>query len=200
MPGWTDILGSFVTGLPQLAQAGASIYAASRQPRTVMSIAPAVSPVGYSPYIPTANLMPMQTAQVPAMVGGGGLARIGQGALGMARQAARAVSARIAAYVGRRVSPQQAMALVRRVGPEAAAAALGISTVELAQWLMQSGSLRARRRRGITGRQIANARSTIRRMTGFMARVQEACSPAMRGRSRRRGHRSGCACVACRAA
>jgi hypothetical protein len=108
------------------------------------------------------------------------------------------VAARVAAFVGKRVTPQQAMALVRRVGPEAAAAALGLSAVELAQWLMQSNALRGRRRRGVTGRQIASARSTIRRVTGFMHLVQSACGPASRGRMRR--HRAGCACVVCRRA
>jgi hypothetical protein len=134
---------------------------------------------------------------LPAIRGAVG-AGVGAGAVAIARQAARAVAARVAAFVGKRVTPQQAMALVRRVGPEAAAAALGLSAVELAQWLMQSNALRGRRRRGITGRQISNARSTIRRVTGFMAQINQACGPA---RSRRRGgHRAGCGCIVCRRA
>jgi hypothetical protein len=193
--GWTSILGSFVSGLPALAQAGAQIYTASRQPSVVM--APATAPVSFSPYISPASLMPAMGSAVPAIRGAVG-AGVGAGAVAIARQAARAVAARVAAFVGKRVTAQQAMALVRRVGPEAAAAALGLSAVELAQWLMQSNALRGRRRRGITGRQISNARSTIRRVTGFMAQINQACGPA---RSRRRGgHRAGCGCIVCRRA
>ncbi len=195
MPGWEGILGSLVSGLPALAQAGASIYAASRQPR--VRIETGLAPYSPSPYYSPTSLVAAGPMMLPGMVGGGGLARIGSGAIAVGRAAARALSSRIAAFVGRRVTPQQAMALVRRVGPEAAAAALGISTVELAQWLMQSGAMRGRRRRGISGRQISNARSTIRRVSGFMAQIQSACGPA-RGRSRSRAHRAGCGCVICR--
>lgn len=203
MPGWTDILGSFVSGLPQLAQAGASIYATSQQPKVIVQSPAMGAPQAFSPYYSVPSLVagpvPTVTAasalpMLPSSVTRGAIS----GAMSAAKGAARALSARVAAYVGRRVTPAQAMALVRRVGPEAAAAALGLTVVELAQWMFASGAGRARRRRGITARQISNARSTIRRMTGFMASVQQACSPAMRGRGRSRSHRAGCGCVVCR--
>jgi hypothetical protein len=182
--------------LPQIAQAGAQIYAASRQPRISVQSAAAPSPPSpyYAPMMLAAGPVPGMSS-VPARIGG---AIVGTGVVGAARMAARAVAARVAAYVGRRVTAQQAMALVRRIGPEAAAAALGLTAVELAQWLMQSNALKGRRRRGITGRQISNARSTIRRVTGFMAQIQSACGPATRRRSR--SHRAGCGCVVCRRA
>ncbi|MGH2609267.1 MAG: hypothetical protein ACRDHF_09285 [Tepidiformaceae bacterium] len=195
MPGWADILGSLASGLPQIAQAGASIYAASRQPR--VTVQTAAAPVAPSPYYsPMMIAAPAMGTMLPAIRSAVG---VGTGAVAIARAGARALAARIAAFVGRRVSPQQAMALVRRVGPEAAAAALGVTTVELATWLMQSNAMRGRRRRGITGRQISNARSTIRRVSGFMAQIQSACGPA-RARRRSGGHRAGCGCVVCRRA
>lgn len=117
------------------------------------------------------------------------------------RTAMRALLASISARVGQRVTVANVVALVKRVGVEATALALGITAAEVLQLYMM-GTVKRRRRRGITGRQISNARSTIRRMTGFMRQVQEACSPAMRagraGRRRSYAHAPGCKCVACR--
>ena len=197
MPGW-EVLGQFATALPALAQAGASIYAASRQPRSVVQMAPvtASAPYGFSPYTPMSSLV---AGGYPSALPTRALAPLGGAIARGGGSIARGILLKASSYLGRRVTAKQAVALARRVGVEAAAVALGISAVELLQ-LVATSTMVTRRRRGITGRQIANARSTIRRMTSFMTRVQEACAPAMRRSSSRRAHRAGCACFACRRA
>jgi hypothetical protein len=78
------------------------------------------------------------------------------------------ILARVAGHVGRRVSVRSAVALARRVGPTAAAVALGISADEMLQ-LITTDATRGRRRRGISARDISRCRSTIRRMRSFMS-------------------------------
>lgn len=184
--------------LPYLQGFGSILSAAS--PLISAAITrPAQTPAFFNagPYQPIlSSILP----GVTPTAGPGGVAIRGMlsPALSAARAVVKAIGAKIFAAVGRRVSPQQALALAKRVGIDTAALALGLSTVELAQYVLHSQAVRGRRRRGITGRQISNARSTIRRMTGFMAQVQQACAPAMRRGARR--HRAGCACVVCRRA
>lgn len=60
---------------------------------------------------------------------------------------------------GASVSKRDAASLIRRVGFEAAAVALGITAVEAAELLLQE-SARRRRGRGITAAQVRNARRT----------------------------------------
>lgn len=133
-----------------------------------------------------------QMAMVPRMLLPG-IRATGVGAMAVTRGILRLISIN----VGRRVTARNVAALVRSVGLNAAAVALGVTAVELAQ-VMFAASMTKRRRRGISHRDISRARSTIRRMTGFMAQVQQACSPAMGRRSGRRRHAAGCACVVCR--
>jgi len=194
--GW----GGLIAALPSLAQSAASIYATSRQPSVRYEAGPSVTPAtftGWSPYLPTGNgyglaaLPAVRSLPGPVVRGGAMALRGAASVVGM-------ILAKAGATIGRRISLKQAVALARRIGPQAAAVALGISLDEMYQ-LIAGDVMKHRRRRGITGRQISNARSTIRRMTGFMARVQEACGPATR-RVSRRMHRAGCGCVVCRRA
>lgn len=60
---------------------------------------------------------------------------------------------------GASVSKRDAASLIRRVGFEAAAVALGITAFEAAELLLQE-SARKRRGRGITAAQVRNARRT----------------------------------------
>jgi len=60
---------------------------------------------------------------------------------------------------GQRFSRKEAAALIRRVGFEAAAIALGIGVIEAAEILLADSKSR-RRGRGITAAQVRNARRT----------------------------------------
>jgi hypothetical protein len=96
------------------------------------------------------------------------------------------ILAKIAARVGRRVSVKAAVALARRVGPTAAAVALGISAEEMLE-LITADTLRVRRRRGISARDISKTRSTIRKVASVASLIQTACPPRrIRGFRRRR--------------
>lgn len=111
------------------------------------------------------------------------------------------ILARVRSVVGRSVSLGSIMSLVTKFGAGVVTTALGITAGELMTLMLAHQSRRGkRRRRGISSRDITRARSTIRRMSGFMARVQDACAPArgMSYRRRTRRHASGCGCVVCR--
>jgi len=67
---------------------------------------------------------------------------------------------------GRRVSRKNAAALIRKQGIEIGACALGLSLTQAAQVVLQQSS-RPRRRRGITGRQITEARRVMNTINTF---------------------------------
>jgi hypothetical protein len=67
---------------------------------------------------------------------------------------------------GRRVSRKNAAALIRKQGIEIGARALGLSLTQAAQVVLQQSS-RPRRRRGITGRQITEARRVMNTINTF---------------------------------
>jgi len=102
---------------------------------------------------------------LPAIAG-----RIGAGMAG--RGIARTATGRISSIVlasGQRFSRKSAAALIRKVGLEAAAVALGIGVVEAAEILLADSQAQARRRRGrgITAAQLRNAKRvncTVKRM------------------------------------
>ena len=86
---------------------------------------------------------------LPAVIArGGGLARTATGRIG-----------RIFLPSGAAVSKRDAASLIRRVGFEAAAIALGITALEAAELFLQE-TARRRRGRGITAAQVRNARRT----------------------------------------
>lgn len=112
-----------------------------------------------------------------------------------------AILGRIRQVTGRYVSLGGVMSLVGKFGAGLVTTALGITAGELMTLMLAHQSKRGRRRRrGISSRDITRARSTIRRMSNFMARVQDACSPVRGTYRRRRGrsHATGCGCVVCR--
>lgn len=88
-------------------------------------------------------------SQLPRLIGGaGGAIRTQTGRIG-----------RIILPSGARVSKRDAANLIRRLGFEAAAVALGITALEAAEIFLQESS-RKRRGRGITAAQVRNARRT----------------------------------------
>jgi hypothetical protein len=114
--------------------------------------------------------MPMRQMVPPTPPGGGkvslmpaaGMAGIGAVARMGARGLVRTTTGRISRIVlpsGQSFSRKEAASLIRRVGFEAAAVALGIGIVEAAELLLTDSKSR-RRGRGITAAQVRNARRT----------------------------------------
>lgn len=92
------------------------------------------------------------------IMGGGQLVRRGTTALA---GVLRTTTGRISSIVlpsGAKFTRKRAAALIRRFGPEVAAAALGIGIIEAAEILLTES--KTRRRRGITAAQVRNARRT----------------------------------------
>lgn len=83
---------------------------------------------------------------------------------------------------GAAFSRKNAAALIRRVGFEAAAVALGISLVEAAEILLQDSKRRGRRK-GITAANIRNARRTACMVSRMARDLNVKPAPARRARS-----------------
>ena len=119
-----------------------------------------------------------------SMAGGSVISYAGRGAA-LVPGIIRTVTGRISSIVlpsGQKYSAKKAAQLIRQVGLQAAAAALGIGIVEVAELLLTTQ--RTRRRRGITYAQLRNAKRvscTISRMARDLG-VKPA--PARRGSCR----------------
>jgi len=90
---------------------------------------------------------------------------------------------RIVAGVGaaaRRIDRRKAVLLAKELGITAAAVALGITALELAELLV---SAPRRRRRGITASQISTTKATIRRIDSLNRAIAQVCPPARRRRA-----------------
>jgi hypothetical protein len=79
----------------------------------------------------------------------------------------------------RRIDRRKAVLLARELGIAAAAAALGITALELAELLV---SAPRRRRRGITASQISTTKATIRRIDSLNRSIAAVCPPPARRR------------------
>lgn len=104
---------------------------------------------GYGPETAVASVMPVGT--MPAM-----------GMMAAVRAGASLILKKIQMNIGKRISRQQVSQLLRRVGPEAAAIALGISVTEL---LQLEATKPTRRARGISARDIRRTKSTLRKLS-----------------------------------
>lgn len=96
----------------------------------------------------------------------------------------RTSTGRISAIVlgsGQKFSRKKAAALIRKVGFEVAATALGISLYEAAELLLTD--TKTRRRRGITAAQVANARRTSCMVARLARDLGVKPAPARRARS-----------------
>lgn len=80
------------------------------------------------------------------------------------------IGAKIRSAIGKSVSPRGAIQLIKRVGLEAAAVALGITAVELAQYTLEAPT---RRRRGISAADIRRTKSTLRKIGSIACQVKE---------------------------
>lgn len=202
-----------VTGIKPLAALPGSAsnpYPAAGSPLPMLPASIAPSAFGALPG--GAPLMTsMLPAAMPAILGGAarigtalGTTRVGR-ALGLggssliagaggalisgAAGVLRTVAGKIRGVVlssGRFVSSAKAAALAKRVGMEAAAVALGVSAVELAEMVLADQEKKSRRRgRGVSGADLRRTRRTIRTVERMHDQIVAACRPAMPRRSAR---------------
>lgn len=92
------------------------------------------------------------------------------GAVGAMRAGAGLILRQIQMNIGKRISRVQIRQLIRRVGPEAAAVALGVSVAELIQ---VDATTPARRARGISARDIRRTKSTLRKLSSLACSFTE---------------------------
>lgn len=116
--------------------------------------------------------------------GGQVLSRIGTGLRGLYRT----TTGRVAGVVlpsGARYSKKRAAALIRKVGFEVAATALGISLYEAAELLLADAQTSSRRRRrGLTYAQVRNARRTACMVSRLARDLNVKPAPRSRGTCR----------------
>jgi len=138
---------------------------------------------------PTTTFPARTSSQVgPTILGGGGPRTLpgAGGVLSLAMGAGRLIAsllARASATLGKRITRAGVLSLTREVGIVAAATALGLTAVEIAQII---ASKPKRRRRGITAAQLTTTKATIRRMDSINRAIAQVCPPAARRRSRSR--------------
>lgn len=117
------------------------------------------------------------------MIGGGGaLVRAGAAVVpGLIRTATGRISS-IVLPSGQKFSRKRAAQLIKRVGFQTAAAALGVGIIELAEILLADAETTARRRRGrgITAAQVRNARRTACAVSRLARDLQVKPAPARR--------------------
>jgi len=137
-----------------------------------------------TPALPRRQMVPPGGGRVslfPAagMASVGALARMG--GRGLIRTTTGRIS-RIMLPSGQTFSRKNAASLIRRVGFEAAAVALGITAIEAAELLLADSQTR-RRGKGITAAQVRNARSTTRRVACLARDLGIRAAPARRKRT-----------------
>lgn len=119
--------------------------------------------------------------QMSLMTSMSALPAIARGAGGLLRTSTGRIS-RIVLPSGQTFTRRSAANLIRRVGFEAAAVALGIGIVEAAELLLTDSQTR-RRRRGITGAQLATTKRTICTLKRMAADVGIKSAPVRRRRT-----------------
>lgn len=145
---------------------------ATGRPPPVRGRGPSMQELGFPPVSRRTLSIPARVGRrmvPPTPPGGGRMSLIGAaGMSSLPAIASRGVGiirtqtgriGRIFLPSGASVSKRDAASLIRRVGFEAAAVALGITAIEAAELLLQE-SARKRRGRGITAAQVRNARRT----------------------------------------
>jgi hypothetical protein len=116
------------------------------------------------PSLPGPTVQPAGVALAP-LVAGGAAALI------------RSLLARASAFLGRQVSASRVLALVREVGIVAAAAALGLTAIEVAQILAVQPR---RRRRGISASNIRTTKRVLRTVHSIQHDLSHLAGPVRR--------------------
>lgn len=109
------------------------------------------------------------------------------GAIGVIRSATGKIL-RVIMPGGRSVSRKNAVALIKRVGIDAAAVALGISAVEAAQMLLDDVTTK-RRGRGLSAANIRTAKRVCRTISSMQRSLAECARPRSVRRLPTHGHR-----------
>ncbi len=191
-------IGGFLAGGPAGAVLGGLGGGFAPKPASFPSAAPMIGssffPGGIFPGVPSPQLPPPgQMITGPGMVASpGGMMVI------TAAERVKAIAAKIFVFIGRRISPRVAWVLVRRIGPAAAAVALGILVSELFEYIIsgRGGAATVRRGRGISARDFRRTRSTLRKIETLACAL--GTTQAAAGVFRRRAHRAGCPCPRCK--
>lgn len=187
---------NFTWGSPQgasLAPAGdpyAGMYGPPTPPQYVVP-QPGVNVYGDQPLaLPFGGgYLPGEQVVDPTSVGGMGMVGAGAGVVGVGSRAARYVMTAMG-----RMTKARVVGIAKKIGPYAAAAGLGLSAVEVAQWLWESDN-RKKRPKGITGAQLRTARRVNRRIVGEYHRLKDGfrgadaratCAPRRRRTTARR--------------
>lgn len=133
---------------------------------TALPGAPAMITAAAFPALPA--LGTLGRAGMQMLTGAGAVVAAGAGLL-------RSAAGRIVGFMvgGRRISRKQGVALAKKVGLEAGAAALGVSAVELAQAVLEEeASGGGRRGRGVTAAQLRTTRRTMRVVSRMHSQIQ----------------------------
>lgn len=137
-----------------------------------------------TPALPRRQMVPPGGGRV-SLIPAAGMASVGSlarmGGRGLIRTTTGRIS-RIMLPSGQTFSRKNAASLIRRVGFEAAAVALGITAIEAAELLLADSQTR-RRGKGITAAQVRNARSTTRRVACLARDLGIRAAPARRKRT-----------------
>jgi len=136
------------------------------------------------PALPRRTMVPPGGGRV-SLIPAAGMSSVGALARMGGRGLIRTTTGRISKIMlpsGQVFSRKNAASLIRRVGFEAAAVALGITAIEAAELLLADSQTR-RRGRGITAAQVRNARSTTRRVACLARDLGIRAAPARRKRT-----------------
>lgn len=170
---------------------GAMVNSAVSGLRTFLTKPPAsiaaMGPVNYGIPMAAPGMTIAAAGAFPEVAGIGGTLMRTLGAAGavgavarvagtIVRSASGAIRGVIGA-AGTMVSSGKAVQLAKRVGIDAAAAALGIGAVDLAQMVLQETS-KKRRARGVSGADLRRARRTIGKITRMHSYIVHACRTA----------------------
>ena len=143
-------------------------YLASR----ILPGSPAIMPVStsqridpYGAFPDQAGLSARQVRTVAPLAGVGALALSARGLI-------QNLLRRASENIGKRITRKNAIALIKRVGIDAAALALGLTVLEMAQIVASEPS---RRMRGISGGDIKRTRRTLRKINNLACTLREFC-------------------------
>lgn len=163
------VAAGFIPGVGAIA---APLVGAALQRQGSRGAQPSLPPMALMgpPAVPDYGGGMIQTAGATGTFARGAAAAVGGAVRATGRRAAKLV------IQGRRVSLAQLKRLVRSLGPEAVAVALGLSVANLASIMFDMEPKTARRRRGISYADIARTRRTLRKFASMQSMI--ACAPA----------------------
>lgn len=148
-------------------------YQRSRQQAAPMAMPGGMPTMAASIAFPALGALPalggMVGRALPSMLGGAVVGGVVTGAVAVGR---RMISTAIGYITKERV-----VAIAKTLGIQAAATALGIGAIEIAQIVLDEEVKKKRRRGGgVTGAQLRTTRKTMRKVMGMARTIRSACS------------------------